>query len=449
MPDSKTTAHTTRLGHRGWSLAAAIAAATGFGVSIGQIVPLLSLLLDSRGVDPTLNGVNAAAAFIGVLVGPLLAPYGVRRFGIRNFLLLCFTLEIALCPLLKLFDSFSAWLILRATGALMGSSIFTASEAWINLLAGDAGRGRIVGLYAGALAAGFGLGPLILTVTGIHGWTPFLTNAAIMAVAALPLFAIGNRSLDFGNEPAGHPLGLVLRAPMILLAVALFGLHETTMMTLLPIWALRLGFNANLAAATLSAVFIGSVALQWPIGLLSDKTTRRFMLRLCGGGGLVGAIAMAIAGSLAPPPLLLVTLGLWGGVASAIYPIALSMAGDRFRGPELVTVNAAIIIAYGLGGLVGPALGGAAMDLWTPDGLPAFFIVLFAAFFIATVAGRLGVHDVGIHEMGIHDSGVHDAGIHDAGVHDVGVHGVGVHDAGIHDSGIHDSGIHDSGTRNP
>ena len=33
-------------------------------------------------------------------------------------------------------------------------------------------------------------------------------------------------------------------------------------------------------------------------------------------------------------------------------------------------VNAAFIKAYEVGGAIGPALGGAAMDLWDPHGLP-------------------------------------------------------------------------------
>ena len=371
---------------RGWSLAAAIASVTGFGLSIGQEAPLLSLLLDQRGVGPTWNGLNAAAAFIGVLVGPLLTPRAVRVLGIRNFLLLCFAVEAAICPMLKLFDSFPAWLVLRAAAGLFGSGIFTSSEAWINLLAGDTGRGRVLGVYAAALAAGFAIGPLVLTMTGLAGWTPFLVNAAIIATAALPLLGTGNRTLDFGRERGRHPLAMVRRAPLILLAVGLFGLHEATLMALLPIWALRLGFDTNLAAATLSAVFIGSFVLQWPIGLLSDKTSRPLTLRVCGAGGLLGAAVLVWIATPVPP--ILVLLAVWGGVASAIYPVALSMAGDRFRGHDLVSVNAAMIIAYGLGGLVGPALGGAAMDVWNPNGLLVFFVVLFAGFCLATVAGR-------------------------------------------------------------
>ena len=62
------------------------------------------------------------------------------------------------------------------------------------------------------------------------------------------------------------------------------------------------------------------------------------------------------------------------------------MAGDRFRGGELVSVNAAMIIAYGLGALAGPALGGMAMDLRNPQGLLWLFVLLFAALLIGISA---------------------------------------------------------------
>lgn len=366
---------------RRWGLAAAIAAVTTFGLAIGQFTPLMSLLLDARGVDPTVNGLNAAAAFIGVLIGPLLTPRGVRLLGVRNFLLLCFALEIAETPLLKVFDSLGAWFVLRAAGGLLGSSIFTASEAWINRLAGDAGRGRILAVYAAALSAGFAVGPLILALTGIEGWLPFLANMAILAAAAVPLAGAGNAARDFGRERAAHPFAMAVRAPLILVSVILFGLYEAAMFSLLPIWGVRLGFSPSLAAATVSAVFFGSTALQVPIGWLSDKTARRTMLRLCAGAGLAGATGITILA--VPGPGLFALIAVWGGIVSSIYAVALSMAGDRFRGPELVSVNAAIIMAYGLGALAGPALGGIAMDLRDPQGLFWFFTLLFAVFLAA------------------------------------------------------------------
>ena len=371
---------------RRWGLLAAIASVTVFGLSIGEGAPLLSLLLESRGTDATVIGLNAGAAFIGVIIGPLFTPRLVRRFGIRDLLLLCFALNVAVTLSLKLFDSLTAWFALRILLGLIGSSIFTASEAWINLLAGDAGRGRILGLYAAALSAGFGLGPLILSYTGIQGWPPFVANAVITAAAALPLLGVGRHANDLGRERSVSPLTMFLRAPFLLVTVATFGLYETALLNLLPIWGVRLGMTAASAAAALSAVYFGSIAMQVPIGWLADRSSRLWVLRLCGGVGLIGALAVL---GLAPSaPLLLGLLFLWGGVVAGIYPVALSMAGDRFHGAEQVAVNAAIIIAYGLGSLAGPVLGGAAMDAWNPHGLIGLFVVLFAVFLLATFAGR-------------------------------------------------------------
>ena len=45
-------------------------------------------------------------------------------------------------------------------------------------------------------------------------------------------------------------------------------------MTLLPIWGVRSGMSERLAAATLSAVYLGSIALQVLIGWLSDRLSR-------------------------------------------------------------------------------------------------------------------------------------------------------------------------------
>jgi len=368
------------------SLTAAIASVATFGISIGFSSPLFSLLLEARGTDASVIGLNATCAYLGVIVGPLSTPPLVRRFGIRAFLLACLALDVLLFLAMRLFPSLGAWFLLRVGLGLAGSSIFAATEAWINMLASDAGRGRIIGLYAASLAGGFALGPLLLALTGIAGWTPFLVGAAMNAVAAVPLLALGGLVSGLGREPGAPALAFFVRAPFIMLAVALFGVFEATTFALLPIWGVRIGLAPAEAAATLTAIGLGPLALQVPIGWLSDRLARRTVLRLCGAAGLVGALLLPLLAGRTP--ILFLALVLWGGCAGGIYPVALGMAGARFRGAELLGANAAIIIAYGLGSLAGPALGGAAMDLWNPQGLLAALALLFAGFGAATLVNR-------------------------------------------------------------
>lgn len=372
---------------RHWSLAAAIAATAVFGAGAGFGAPLFSLLLEERGTATSLTGLNAAAAYLGVILGPLWTPPLVRRFGIRAFLLACLGLDVVFFLAMRPFDGLWTWFALRLLLGMVGSSVFTAAEAWINLLAGDASRGRVIGFYIAALSAGFALGPLLLTFTGIAGWLPFLAGAGVTALAMLPLIGVGDLAGSLGREPAGSVLAIFAQAPFIVLAGGLYGFFEATTLALLPIWGVRIGLAPAAAAALLTAIGMGSMALQLPIGFLSDKMARLGVLRLCALAGLAGAALLPLAaraGSLAT----FAAVPLWGGLAAGIYPVTLAMAGARFRGAELVSANAALIIAYGLGSLLGPSLGGLAMDLWNPQGLPAAFALLFAMFLAVTFLAR-------------------------------------------------------------
>lgn len=240
----------------------------------------------------------------------------------------------------------------------------------------------MIGIYAAALSAGLGLGPLVLTITGIRGWPPFLANAALVLLAMLPLLAATESAQDPGREHSPNPLVYMRRAALIVSVAALFGLLESANFSLLPIWGVRSGLTVTEASALVSTIYLGGAVLQVPIGVLSDKISRINALRFC---ALVGASGAALLLARHIPlvalyPLLLV----WGGIMSGIYPVALGMAGDRFAGAEMVSANAAIIMGYALGALVGPGLGGAAMQLWNPQGLPAMMAVLFTGLLIMT-----------------------------------------------------------------
>ena len=367
---------------RRWSLTAAISSIAAFGIGVGLGAPLLSLLLEERGTNAAVNGLNAGATFIGVFFGPLLVPWLIGRFGFRRVLLACLALNLVGFWCLKIFDQIGIWFILRFATGIAGSIIFTATEAWISMIAGDKSRGRIIGLYASALSAGFGLGPLILSAIGTAGYGPFIANSVILVLAAMPLFMVPEASHGMERNAGFSPFSIFLKAPTIVLAVGLFGLYEGATIALLPIWGVRIGLSSSLSAATLSAIYFGSIALQIPIGYLSDKVTRSFIFRLCSLAGLIGALLLPFVATSMPP--LFVLLFIWGGLVTGLYPIALSLAGDRFRGAELVTANAALVMSYGVGALIGPTLGGAAMDLWNPQGLPAMLALLFAIFLATT-----------------------------------------------------------------
>jgi hypothetical protein len=79
-------------------------------------------------------------------------------------------------------------------------------------------------------------------------------------------------------------------------------------------------------------------------------------------------------------------LFVWGAIAYGTYTIALIELGDRFSGAILLAGNGAFAMMWGIGGIVGPPLAGAAMDIMGPEGLPITLGVTFAILGIASLS---------------------------------------------------------------
>jgi len=65
---------------------------------------------------------------------------------------------------------------------------------------------------------------------------------------------------------------------------------------------------------------------------------------------------------------------------SGVYTIAMVLIGERFRGADLAAASALFGIMWGSGSVLGPSLGGLAMDFYGPHGLPLALALMFALF---------------------------------------------------------------------
>lgn len=367
---------------RNRSLVAIIGMIGVVGLVFGLTAPLLNLLLERQGMSGRAIGLNGAMTALGALIFTPFIPSVALRVG--PFRLLFATLLATALILLafKLFDDYRAWFVLRF---LMGIAVvvpFLISEIWINQIATPQNRGRMLGIYAACISAGFGSGPLLMQVTGVGGWTPFVVAAALVLVA------MGAISLARGDspylDPMGHksPLPYVRAAPLAILAGLMYGAIETGIFGLLPVYGVRSGFGEGMAAAQLTVIAAGNILLQYPVGWLADKTPPRRVLMLCAVTGVLGgALLPALKDSVLMWPLLFV----WGGTITGMYTVALTMLGQKYTGLALASANAALIVAYNAGAMGGPPLLGQAMDLVDPDGLAYGLAGFFVIFVIANL----------------------------------------------------------------
>lgn len=369
-----------------WAALAGVTAALAmFGAAQGLSYPLFTILMQRQGLSPALIGASAAMMPLGLILSASLVPAAVRLVGARGLAVGC-ALAAALCfALIGWRQDWIAWFVVRFIVGFVINPLYILGEVWALALALPERRGRIMGMFNALMGAGYAVGPLALAVVGTDGWPPFLIGIGGFVGCAVVL-AIVSRNLagfeDDDTETSGKAGGLIwfaALAPALLVAVGVAAATQQSTYALLPVFGTAYGLAEATVAALITALSLGNIVLQVPLGLAAERLGGRVMVIAC---------AAATAGCAMLLPLLILTPAVWpllvvmGGVGYGVYTMALVELGTRFRGRQLVAGNAAFALMWGVGGIVGPPGTGLAMQWTGPLGLP----VVIAGLSLALVA---------------------------------------------------------------
>jgi len=371
------------------SLIAAIVCAALAGCGFGLLMPLIALNLEAMTGSAAIVGTNAAAAALSTLLATPLIPALMARMPPRQTVVISALVTALGFVLFPAMPDPVVWFILRFAMGLSVTVIFVASETWINQLAKPESRASLLAVYATVLSGGFGSGGLLLALLGSEGWTPWLAGGAIYALGALPILILKGPQIEppsVEDSSLKSLLGAAQLAPMAILAGLVFGGLETNVFSLMPVYAERIGIAEQGVGLLVAIGALGAIMLQIPLGKLADRTGRDRTLSGVALSAVILSIAMGLAG--ANLWLLIPMVFFFVGASSAFYTIGLAMIGERVRPGALASANAAFIFAYGLGSLLGPALGGVSMDLADPWGLMAAFAAMAGLYFVLSILSK-------------------------------------------------------------
>ncbi len=357
-----------------------LVALVGMGLSLS--IPLLSLDMERMGISGRGIGLNTAIAGLASIVAVPFVPGIAARFGVGKVIAVSIIVTSISFAAFKLFFDYTTWFFIRFVFSAALGTLFVLSEYWIAAKAPAAKRGFVMGIYATVLAVGFAVGPVVLSLAGTSGWTPYILGAALFALAGAPLYGARNYLPELAQEPA-HPIGTYLFALPLATAAALgFGAAETGGFALLPVLGVRLGLTAEAAALMVSLVAVGNVISQIPIGLLADRVSKPVVLLALAALGLIGAMAIPSVAQQGPLALYAL-LFVWGGAIGGLYTVGLAHLASRFEGSELAGANAAFVILYNVGLTIGPPIVGLGLDFAGATGfalaMSLFFIIILSA----------------------------------------------------------------------
>lgn len=373
------------------SIVAAIASISVVGIAIGLGIPLLSVILESRGHSASMIGLNTAVAgMASIAAAPIAIPLAVRLGVVPTMAVMIVAGALAFVGF-YFAPAFWMWFPLRVVLHVALTVLFILSEFWISVSAPPQRRGLVLGLYATVLSLGFALGPWLFAHIGSKGFLPFGITFTVTGLALIPVIAAWRQSppIKRSDRESRSFISYIWLVPTATAAVLVFGAVETGGFALFPVYGARIGFSESEAALLLSMIGLGNVAMQIPLGMISDRIRdRRYLLLACAATGLAGMLALPyLTGSWY---LLAVLLFFWGGVVAALYTIGLAHLGSRLSGHELASANAAFVFCYGLGMVLGPQAIGIGMDLLGDQGF-AWSLAIFFAAYVVLALNRLAV----------------------------------------------------------
>jgi len=332
---------------------------------------LQNTLLPLRGAFEGFSAINlgilGSSYYLGFVVGCLVVPHLVRRSGhIRAFAALTSGVVATMIAHPVFIDPIF-WFVLRAITGFCFAGLYLVIESWLNDRATNQTRGFVMSAYVMVDYAALTAGQMMITLYPVRGFELFSLAAILFSLATLPV-AITSAGQPAPIETARIRLVRLFRAaPVAMVGCFVIGLTNGSLWSLGPIFGIGRGLTADGAATFMSAVVVAGALAQWPIGFLSDRMDRRRILGALTVGAMLSGLAL---GALQFDLVGLSVLGLfYGALSLPAYSLAAAHAYDRTPASDAVETAAGLLLLYGIGSVIGPALASLGMQHYGPGAL--------------------------------------------------------------------------------
>jgi MFS family permease len=364
-----------------------IAATSLVQLANGFFNTFLSLRLTTEGFGPSASGIVLSAYFVGFTIGAVGCGGVIQRIGhIRAYAAFAGLVIIGVA-MMPLFISATAWTLCRMAMGIGCVGLFITTESWLNAKAQPDQRGRVFSTYMVGTFLALAVGQLVIAKLAIQSAAAFHVVGALFALALVMVCttrAEAPTTVPAGEGGASLAYGeLTRQAPVAVAGCVISGIISSAFYALVPAWMLNNGIEQGTIALFMLVAVLGGLALQVPVGRLSDRNDRRLVL----AGLAVGFAAAAVLLVLLPPRLatVLPVAALLGGFMSTLYPVCVAHAFDRMPSDRVVAVSGRLILVSGVGSALGPVVGAGIMARFDINGLLYFMALM--TLLLAAIAG--------------------------------------------------------------
>jgi MFS family permease len=347
----------------------------------GVLFAYVPLKLAREGFEPWVAGAILTALAAGGLAGCFVTGPLVRRVGHARVFASLAAMVVLSVLLITLGTLPALWMLSRAIHGFAIAGLFIVSQSWLNDACENEWRGRIIAIFYMTYVISIGGGSFLLKFVSLEGPAGPLLSILFTTTAILPVALTRLKT-----PPPPESVAVAFRAVWRISPVGLVGVFTVGGLTLLvqgftPIYAAAGGYAKDDIALLMFLMQFGMIAIQYPLGAISDRTDRRYVLI---AASLLVVVMGAIASQMGGAGVwwLVLVFAVWSGATESIYTVANAHANDRAEPQYYVSLSSTLIVAWSVSGVVLPGLA----TLLTQATGPRVFM-----FVVMTVAALFGL----------------------------------------------------------
>ena len=354
----------------------------------GYLLPLRAVAEGWSTFTISLIATSYALAFTASCI---ITPKLVMRVGhVRVFGVLTALMSISLLMHALVIQP-AAWIAFRAIAGFSIAGGYMVIESWLNEKVTNETRGAVFSVYMVISMLALMAGQYIVPLGSPLDLTLFMVCAIIYSLALIPTALSNAQSPRPLTQSTFRLKRLFNHSPAAVVGSFLAGTIAGTWGNLAPVYSQNNGLSTAEGATMLAAAMVGGAIFQIPLGRVSDRIDRRYVMVFAGIVGLTLSAIAAIVGTQ-EKIVFFVAVFLLGSVLYPIYSLNVAHANDYAEADEFVEVSSGLLIIYGGGTMVGPLVAGFLMDTVGTSGLfmsigGAFAIYAAYAFYRTTRRG--------------------------------------------------------------
>ena len=351
----------------------------------------LALLLVTAGVYSTLVGIRAelkqlptlvsggitTAYYAGFLLGSWYTLRALKQVGhIRVYAALASLLSASVL-ITGVYDSPIVWILMRSSTGFCFAGLYVVAESWLNGLATNTFRGRLLAVYNVVTIGAYGAGQLLVFNFDARTLTGFAFAAVISSLAVIPVVMseqAATPNVDNHTHITMRELAKIV--PTGAGTILLVGLAHGGMLGMAVIYATREGLGVGRVGILIAAINLGGMALTWPISSASDDLDRRII-------GVLSTLAVIVLGlvMLTQTPSSWFTTALLfaiGGFSFPLYAVGGAYTNDWVSQEQMGAAASQLVTLYGFGAMIGPLVAAPFLDIIGTQGFAWSIISLHA-----------------------------------------------------------------------